>query len=82
MYLKRDGTRVENLPVLADFVEDDPAMGVETSYIVELYDERHNLLDRVENGDAYPSVTQRRFYLLKHPEAEYISVKRVYRRAM
>lgn len=34
MYLKRDGTRVENLPVLADYVEDDPAMGVETSYIV------------------------------------------------
>lgn len=82
MYLKRDGTRVENLPVLADYAEDDPAMGVETSYIVELYDERHNLLDRIENGDAYPSDTQRRFYLLKHPEAEYISVKRVYRRAM
>lgn len=82
MYLKRDGARVENLTVLADYVKDDPAMGVETSYIVELYDERHNLLDRIENGGAYPSETQRRFYLLKHPEAEYISVKRVYRRAM
>lgn len=82
MYLKRDGTRVGNLPVLADYVEDDPNMGVEMSYIVELYDERHNLLDRIENGGTYPSETQRRFYLLKHPEAEYISVKRVYRRAM
>ena len=81
MYLKRDGTRVENLPVLADYAEDDPTMGVEMSYIVELYDERHNLLDRIENGGTYPSETQRRFYLLKHPEAEYISVKRVYRRA-
>ena len=74
MYLKRDGTRVKNLPVLADYVE--------TSYIVELYDERHNLLDRIENGGTYPSETQRRFYLLKHSEAEYISVKRVYRRTM
>lgn len=81
MYLKRDGTRVENLPVLADYAEDDPTMGVETSYIVELYDERYNLLHRIENGDAYPSETQRRFYLLKHPEAAFISVKRVYRRA-
>lgn len=82
MYLKKDGTNADNLPDLDDYVKDDPDMVVETSYIVELYDERHNLLDRIENGDAYPSGTQRRFYLLKHPEAEYISVKRVYRRAM
>lgn len=82
MYLKKDGTKVDNLPDLDDYVKDDPDMVVETSYIVELYDERHNLLDRIENGDAYPSETQRRFYLLKHPKAEYISVKRVYRRAM
>lgn len=80
MYLKRDGTQVENLPALADYVKDDPDMGVETAYLVELYDEHHHLIDMLENGNAYPNATQRRFYLLKHPEAEYISVKRVYRR--
>lgn len=82
MYLKRDGTRVENLPALADYAKDDPDMGVETAYLVELYDEHHHLIDLLENGNAYPNETQRRFYLLKHPEAEYISVKRVYRRVM
>ena len=27
MYLKRDGTQVENLPALSDYAEDDPDMG-------------------------------------------------------
>ena len=73
MYLKRDGTRVEHLPVLDDYAKDDPNMGVETAYFVEL--------GRLENGNTYPNESQRRFYLLKHPEATFISVKRVYRRA-
>lgn len=38
MYLKRDGTRVEHLPVLDDYAKDDPNMGVETAYFVELFD--------------------------------------------
>lgn len=81
MYLKRDGTQVENLPDLDDYVKDDPNMDVETVYFVELYDENHQLLCYLENGNSYPNESQRRFYLLKHPEAEFISVKRVYRRA-
>ena len=80
MYLKRDGTQVENLPDLDDYVKDDPDMVVETAYIVELYDGNHQLLCHLESGDTYPNEKQRRFYLLKHPEAEFISVKRVYRR--
>lgn len=80
MYLKRDGTQVKNLPVLDDYVQDDPQMGVETVYIVEFYSENHKLIDRLENGNAYPNESQRRFYLLKCPEAEYITIKRVYRR--
>ena len=87
MYLKRDGTRVEHLPVLDDYAKDDPNMGVETAYFVELFDENHHLLGRLERlvhkdaaGDD-PNESQRRFYLLKHPEAAFISVKRVYRRA-
>lgn len=81
MYLKRDGTWVEHLPVLDDYAKDDPNMGVETAYFVELFDENHHLLGRLENGNTYPNESQRRFYLLKHPEATFISVKRVYRRA-
>lgn len=81
MYLKRDGTRVENLPALDDYAKDDPNMGVETAYFVELFDENHHLLGHLENGNTYPNESQRRFYLLKHPEATFISVKRVYRRA-
>lgn len=53
----------------------------ETAYFVELFDENHHLLGRLENGNTYPNESQRRFYLLKHPEAAFISVKRVYRRA-
>ena len=56
-------------------------MGVETAYFVELFDESHHLLGHLENGNTYPNESQRRFYLLKHPEATFISVKRVYRRA-
>lgn len=82
MYLKRDGMQVENLPTLSDYVEDDPDMGVETVYLVELYDEHCHLLGRLENGNAYPSETQRRFYLLKYPEADHINIKKVYRRVM
>lgn len=80
MYLKKDGTKVENLPDLDDYIKDDPDMVVETFYIVELYDGNNRLLDRIENGNTYPNESQRRFYLLKSPEAEFISVKRVYRR--
>lgn len=68
-------------PVLDDYAKDDPNMGVETAYFVELFDENHHLLGRLENGNTYPNESQRRFYLLKHPEATFISVKRVYRRA-
>lgn len=64
MYLKRDGTRVEHLPVLDDYAKDDPNMGVETAYFVELFDENHHLLGRLENGNTYPNESQRRFYLL------------------
>ncbi|MFR5990214.1 MAG: hypothetical protein ACLUGP_07465 [Faecalibacterium prausnitzii] len=42
MYLKRDGTRVEHLPVPDDYAKDDPNMGVETAYFVELFDENHH----------------------------------------
>ena len=80
MYLKKDGTQVEHLPVLDDYAKDDPNMGVETAYFVELFDENHHLLGRLENGNTYPNESQRRFYLLKHPEAVFIGVKRVYRR--
>lgn len=66
MYLKRDGTQVEHLPVLDDYAKDDPNMGVETAYFVELFDENHHLLGRLENGNTYPNESQRRFYLLKH----------------
>ena len=38
MYLKRDGTRIEHLPALDDYAKDDPNMGVETAYFVELFD--------------------------------------------
>ena len=48
MYLKRDGTQVEHLPVLDDYAKDDPNMGVETAYFVELFDENHHLLGRLE----------------------------------
>lgn len=82
MYLKRDGTRVENLPELSDYAQDDPDMGVETVYIVELYDEHFHLIGRLENGNVYPSETQRRFYLLRHPEADHINIKKVYRRVV
>ena len=60
MYLKRDGTRVEHLPVLDDYAKDDPNMGVETAYFVELFDENHHLLGRLENGNTYPNESQRR----------------------
>lgn len=80
MYLKRDGTQVEHLPVLDDYAKDDQNMGVESAYFVELFDENHHLLRCLENGNAYPNENQRRFYLLKYPEAAFISVKRVYRR--
>ena len=82
MYLKRDGTQVERLPVLDDYAKDDPEMAVETVFIVELYDENDLLLGRFENGSSYPNNSQQRFYLLKYPEAAYISVKRVYRRTI
>lgn len=50
MYLKRDGTRVEHLPVLDDYAKDDPNMGVETAYFVELFDENHHLLAASKTG--------------------------------
>ena len=80
--MNSDGTQVENLPELSDYVEDDPDIGVETVYLVELYDEYCHLIGRLENGNAYPSETQCRFYLLKYPEADHINIKKVYRRVM
>jgi len=81
MYLKKDGTKVDNLPDLDDYVKDDPDMVVEMSYIVELYGRNNHLLECIEHGNTYPNESKRRFYLLKNPEAEFISVKRVYRGA-
>ena len=80
MYLKRDGSEVENLPDLEDYVKDDPEMKVETVYFVELYNGKYEMIGRIEHGNRYPYDNERRFYLLKEPEAEYITVKRMYRR--
>ena len=37
MYLKRDGTRVEHLPVLDDYAKDDPNMGCKLGVLLRRF---------------------------------------------